>query len=92
MLLRVLQFLCHFIVVCADELVELEDLKRVGSYQGHVLLEALKDLLVRNVPHYVVLHLLSSLHSQLILLTPVIPPLLASAPMRTLIHAILFLL
>lgn len=92
MLLRVLQFLCHFIVVCADELIELEDLKRVGSYQGHVLLETLKDLLVRNVPHDVVLHLLSSLYRILILLTPIIAPVLPSAPMRTLIHAILLLL
>jgi len=80
MLLRVLKSLCHFIVVCADELIELEDLKRVGCYQGHVFLETLEDLLVRNVPHYVVLHLLCSLYSQLILLTPVIAPLLASAP------------
>jgi hypothetical protein len=80
MLLRILQFLCHFIVVCADELIELEDLKRVGSYQGHVLLKTLEDLLVRNVPHDVVLHLLGSLYSKLILLTPLIAPVLPSAP------------
>jgi len=80
MLLRILQFLCHFIVVCADELIELEDLKRVGSYKGHVLLETLEYLLVRNVPHDVVLHLLCSLYRKLILLTPVLAPVLPSAP------------
>ena len=92
MLLRVLQSLCHFIVVCADKFIELEDLKRVGSYQGHVLLETREYLLVGNVPHDVVLHLLGSLYRILILLTPVIAPLLPSAPMRALIHAILLLL
>jgi hypothetical protein len=80
MLLRVLESLCHFIVVCADQLIELKDLKRVGSYQGHVLLKTLKDLLVRNVPHDVVLHLLGNLYRKLILLTPVIAPVLPSAP------------
>ncbi len=79
MLLRVLQSLCHFIVVCADEFIELKDLKRVGSYQGHVLLETLEYLLVGNVPHYVVLHVLCSLYRKLILLTPDLAPLLPSA-------------
>jgi hypothetical protein len=80
MLLRVLQSLCHFIVVCADELIELKDFKRVGSYQGHVLLKTLEDLLVRNFPHDVVLHLLGNLYRKLILLTPVIAPVLPWAP------------
>ena len=84
--------MCHFIVVCANELIELEDLKRVGSYQGHVLLKALENLLVGNVPHDVVLQFLCSLDRNLILLATVIAPVLSSPSFRTFVHAILFLL